>query len=213
MTLVLVGRAMQLQVFGRAVLARARGEVDASRSSMVETTRGRILDRKGRPVAVDKPCIDACVDYRAIVTPPDEKWVDDVARRRLLQPRWATSTARRRRAEARSMLEAEVERVKLDIQQMWAAPGATVSGKTLEEIEDVRRPDHAQGRRCAAATSGTSVTCRPSAGTRPSSRSPSPWYQRWLIDDERRAGARRVRRRGGRADGRARDPAHDHRPR
>src|SRR5687768_16089792 len=135
MTLVLVGRAMQLQVFGRAYWRERAGEV-MRRSSMVETTRGRILDRQGRPVAVDKPCIDACVDYRAIVTPPDEKWVKSVARRRLLnQAKGAYRAAPA--AQKRQMIEAEAERVKLDLQKMWQHL-ATVSGKTAEEIEDVR---------------------------------------------------------------------------
>src|SRR5688500_3673010 len=178
MTLVLVGRAMQLQVFGREYWRERAGEV-MRRSSMVETTRGRILDRQGRPVAVDKPCIDACVDYRAIVTPPDEKWVTNVARRRLLNQRggeYRAAPAARRR----ELLETEVERVKHDLQQMWQHL-ANVSGKTIDEIEDVRgqitrkvqmRRRYVWYHRFLQAERGHAE-----------SRDPSPWYQRWLIDE------------------------------
>src|ERR1700760_2124995 len=53
------------------------------RPHLVDTTRGRILDRMDRPLAIDQPCIDAAVDYRVIESPPDEKWVEAEAGRRL----------------------------------------------------------------------------------------------------------------------------------
>jgi len=43
-------------------------------NTTVEPPRGRILDIRGRELAVDKACIDACVDYGAIVAEPDDKW-------------------------------------------------------------------------------------------------------------------------------------------
>ena len=59
-------RALQLQVVGKTDWAE-RAAKTSERPTLMETTRGRILDYKGREVAVDVPCIDLCVDYRAIV--------------------------------------------------------------------------------------------------------------------------------------------------
>jgi len=45
------------------------------------TVRGRILDVKGRELAIDQPCIDASVDYRAIsLQGPDPEWLRELAR-------------------------------------------------------------------------------------------------------------------------------------
>src|SRR5689334_12455105 len=54
------------------------------RWQLVETTRGSLLDHHGRPIAMDQPCIDACVDYRVIGDEPDPKWLEERARQRLL---------------------------------------------------------------------------------------------------------------------------------
>src|SRR5881628_3118368 len=72
-------RALQLQVFERGQWAERAARVFASAApQLLETTRGRILDFKGREVALDNPCVDLCVDYRAIVAPgPLEKVTGD----------------------------------------------------------------------------------------------------------------------------------------
>ena len=58
------------------------------RPHLVESPRGNILDRSGNhKLAVDEPCIDACVDYRAVQDPPDEDWVKARALERL-HGRW-----------------------------------------------------------------------------------------------------------------------------
>src|SRR5688572_24513563 len=176
-TLVLVGRAMQLQVFGRAYWRERAGEV-MRRSQMVETIRGRILDHKGRPVAVDKACVDACVDYRAIPWTPDEAWVKAVARRRVLDRRrdeWRAADAGARK----DLLEREGERVRADVRRMWQHL-AEVSGKPTEEIDRIRmailhkvqmRRRYVWWQRYQQAARGHEQ------------REPSTWYKRWLIDE------------------------------
>ena len=62
--LLLIGRAAQVQIAGRAHWKHEAAEA-MKLSHLIETTRGNVTDRKGRLLAVDKPCIDACLDYRA----------------------------------------------------------------------------------------------------------------------------------------------------
>ncbi len=177
MTLLLAVRAMQLQVFGRAEWRERAAEV-LKRSLMIETTRGRILDHQGRAIAVDKPCIDACVDFRAIPPIPNEAWVRDVARKRLL----SSPTGEYRRADAggkRQMLAVEIQRVKLDIKLMWQHL-ADLSGKMPEEIDAIRQgiTRKVQMRRRYVWFQRYEQARRGHEG-----RDPSPWYRRWLTDD------------------------------
>ena len=69
------------------------------RKSFVEPPRGNILDVRGRELAVDVPCIDVCVDYRAIQDPPDEDWVKGRALERLKGP-WGEGYGKASRAAA-----------------------------------------------------------------------------------------------------------------
>lgn len=61
----------------RAASARAEAEAKLLRATPVSTTRGRILDRKGRVLAQDRPSFDVAVDYRAI----SGAWAASEARR------------------------------------------------------------------------------------------------------------------------------------
>src|ERR1700676_966289 len=78
----LLFRAAQLQMFQREYW---RKEASAAVRKVVylETDRGRIVDRKDHELAVDRPCVDACVDFRAILYPADEKWMRSIASERL----------------------------------------------------------------------------------------------------------------------------------
>lgn len=102
----------------------------------LQTTRGRILDCKGRVIAEDAPCSDVCVAYPAILgqfdSKYDQKWLHDQAAARL----------RRRLGEdvslSRAQIHAETEKVKTDIAAMWAVL-ARAGGKSPEEIEQTRQ--------------------------------------------------------------------------
>src|SRR5688500_9247374 len=133
---VLVLRAMQLQVLGRDHWRNQAVEA-GKRRELIETTRGTILDRTGRVIAIDEPCIDACVDYRALIDPPDPAWVAEKAGERLLRTigNEYKLASRERRKQLR---EPEIERVKQDIHDMWAAL-ARESGRGLIEIEETRQ--------------------------------------------------------------------------
>src|SRR3982750_22742 len=82
MTAVLVLRAAHVQVIQKEEWQAKAIEL-AKRSKQIATIRGSITDYKDREIAIDRPCIDVCVDFRALNNPPDEKWVKDVALDRL----------------------------------------------------------------------------------------------------------------------------------
>src|SRR5688500_2965904 len=135
-TAALLVRAAQGQAGERAHW-RQRAAEAMKRSRLVETVRGSILDYRGRQVAVDRPCVDACVDYRALVTPPDEGWVREKAIQRLrlrMGDTYVSATPKQKR-ELRAK---EVEAVKADIESMWGR-FAELSGKSRDEIEDIRQ--------------------------------------------------------------------------
>lgn len=179
LVLLIAGRLMQVQVFGREHYQKEARKA-LTRSRPIETTRGPILDVRGRVLAEDRACIDAAVDYRAVTRDLDQKlvndWVSDLALERLRNRpdgsyRAASSEARK------AMRAAEEERVREAIAAMWPRL-AELSGKSVEEIENVRSEiDHKVKigkrrllyRRYEAAVNESS------------SRPAPPWYQRWLI--------------------------------
>src|SRR5918999_435193 len=81
-TVVLTLRAGQVQVVQAEKWQKAAAET-MKRSQLVDTTRGAILDVKGRVLARDEACVNACVDYRAIVEPPNDGWLSEKAAERL----------------------------------------------------------------------------------------------------------------------------------
>src|SRR4051794_37471389 len=81
-TVVLVVRAAQLQVVQRDDWVSKAVAINTN-SHTTETWRGRILDYRGTPIAVDRPCVDACVNFRALQRPADPRWVQSVAVERL----------------------------------------------------------------------------------------------------------------------------------
>src|SRR4051794_31878493 len=98
-------RALQLQVIGGTDWAQAAAKTN-QRPTLLETTRGRILDYKGREVAIDVPCIDLCVDYRAIVPQAEKNWLQLLAAKRL-QARMG-ETYPRARAARLELIEKEL---------------------------------------------------------------------------------------------------------
>src|SRR5439155_21343854 len=77
---VMFARAVQLQVAQKGDWDKKAVDF-GRRFDAVETSRGRILDRTGRVLASDAPCIDVAVDYRAISL--DADWVKRQAQLRL----------------------------------------------------------------------------------------------------------------------------------
>ena len=132
---VLLGRAVQLQVVDQAEWTDQAATL-SQRRLPTETTRGRILDVKGHPIAVDEPCIDAWVEYGAIAE--DEDWVKDTALRRLAttQP----GVYRKASAENRKViLAAACEKVLEDLDRMWV----TLAQETGQEVENLENARHA----------------------------------------------------------------------
>lgn len=117
-SLALIGRLFAVQVFGHAYWSnQALGQL--TRPMITETTRGRILDRHGIVLALDTACTDACVDYRAIIKPPDPKWVREIAAARLIT-RLGTEYTHSKGEKRKALLAEESAHVCSDIDQMWA---------------------------------------------------------------------------------------------
>src|SRR5688572_22217151 len=83
----------------------------------VETVRGRLLDVRGTPLAEDAPCIDASVDYRAVVRPADPKWLRDTAAERLRRrdPEFGAMS----RSAREPLVAAEAEKVQAEVDRTW----------------------------------------------------------------------------------------------
>ena len=130
---VLLLRAGQLQVIS-AGYWQERASDALKREQLLETTRGSIVDFQGRVLAQDEPGTLAAVDFRAIER--QTKWMETKALNRLL----ARAAADYRKADTdgrKAMVAAEVERLHGDLDRMWRTL-AEVSGKSLEEIEQVQ---------------------------------------------------------------------------
>jgi len=112
LTGVLLARAAHLQVLNGAEWAD-RAEKAMLRPQWVETVRGRLLDLKGRPVAEDVASTDTMVDYRAVLRPPDPKWVANKAVERL-RLRMGDGYRKASLSDRRSLRDDEVQFVLAD---------------------------------------------------------------------------------------------------
>src|SRR4051794_6729757 len=173
-TSVLLLRAVQLQVFARSHWQAEAAEF-AKRPQLVETTRGRILDCKGKEIAIDEPCMDACVDYRAVRLDP--KWLEDLAIRRIKRDR-ADDYRRADELRRKSMVEREIEAIKGLIDEMWQVL-AREGNRTPEQIEEVRR---AIQQRVAMRARLVQYLKFKAAAEDHAEHGPSPWYRKWLIE-------------------------------
>jgi penicillin-binding protein 2 len=137
-TIALICRAVQIQVVERADWQKRAADF-LRRPELIETTRGSILDRNGKVLAVDAPCIDACVDYRALTDEPDQVWVTlrakDNLRAHLGDDDYAKAVKSERWPE---ILAEEVAAVNDQISKMWGEI-ASVCNKKPEEIEAARQ--------------------------------------------------------------------------
>ncbi|WP_428937049.1 peptidoglycan D,D-transpeptidase FtsI family protein [Fontivita pretiosa] len=181
LTLVLLARAVQVQVLERDHWREQAVRV-MTRPELIETTRGRLLDRKGRVIAEDVACIDACVDFRAIPRHPDPEWVNRLAAQRLAE-RLGGSLRQLDRQARQQMLADECSRVLTDIRIMWETL-AQLGGMSAEQMFEIRQ---SIVRRVEMRRRYVWYYRYRSALRELEKRQPSPWYQRWLIDDTQEA--------------------------
>lgn len=135
-TIALAVRSAQVQVVERAKWEEAAAHT-MRRSQLLSTTRGRIVDVRGRELAADTACTDACVDYRAITTAPDETWVRERALERV-KAQMGAAYAEQSRSQRRQLLDAESQSVKEDLQVMWSEL-ARAGGMTPQQMNDLRQ--------------------------------------------------------------------------
>src|SRR5207237_4201601 len=135
-TMTLVLRAAKLQVLEHDAWVEHAAKL-TTRSEHLEPQRGTIRDYRGVVLAMDETCVDACVDYRALVPDSDKRWIADVARARLtdrLGALYTDATLDRRRV----LLAKEVEQVRADLRDLVPRL-ARVCGRKEQELEDVRQ--------------------------------------------------------------------------
>lgn len=129
MTLLILARAAHLQLITGAYW-QSKASEDRTVPVLLQTTRGKIVDFNGKVLATNQPCIDAAVDYRAIVRDP--KWMQTIAIQRI-GPAYRRTPSKQRP----EVLKAELVRVEADLDAMWKEL-ADVSGKTTDEIEEIK---------------------------------------------------------------------------
>ena len=173
-------RAAQIQWWQHDQWA-AQANRGAVRDELVETSRGRILDVKGRELAIDAPCMDAVIDYRIITLPPDEKWIKDYARVRMRR-RLGDTLNQVPAPQRPALLQQQIQQIRADIEQMWQVLGdEQLTGTTHVQIEDRRNQiiQRVQMRR-------RSVWYQHYLKAEKKSRKKDDlaWWQRWIADDK-----------------------------
>jgi len=131
----LFARSMHLQVVQRGRWTKLAADAMVM-PRLLETTRGKIVDRKNRTLAQDDGCIDACIDYRVLKQEPDEEWLRKFAIRRL-QDREPDAYKAAKGADREAMRKKEIEVVKEQIKRMWGDLART-TGKSEDEINRIR---------------------------------------------------------------------------
>lgn len=178
MTIVIALKAAHIQVIEHDHWS-ARAEDLRTRTIYVETTRGRILDRNGEELAVDMPCTDVAVDYRAITPEPDPRWVRSKAYARLRARDDWDAYLKADRATRRQLLDAEIEAVKADIEAMWDIL-AELSGESREQIDETR---NAIVQRVEMRKRYIWYKSYERAVKKHEEAPPPPIWQRWLLGD------------------------------
>jgi len=134
----LMTRAAQIQVFQRVRWAREAADLQTLHR-MTETTRGRILDARGRELAVDQPCIDACVDFAAITEDWEQykDWLRDHAIASCVR-RYGDAYSKATPLARQQMVAQESPRIQTQVHNLWAVLAA-VSGRTLDDMDSTRQ--------------------------------------------------------------------------
>ncbi len=177
--LVLFARAVQVQVLQKEHWEKEVRERHVAEGQL-QTSRGRILDVKGREMAINAACIDAVVDYRVVIRPADEKWIRGYARARLARTLGSTFTDAL--LEQRKVLLAEqIVQVRADIEQMWHDLGnPQITGATPEQVEERRQQTV---RKVQMLRRYRWYSDYVAAGKEQEKEVPA-WWHRWLIDDQ-----------------------------
>lgn len=103
------------------------------RHTPIETSRGTIEDRLGRPLAIDEPAYDLAIDYRAMNL--DDVWLTRLAKSRLIKQGYTTVAQRRPYlADAKRQIAEQVERIPDLIAQKCGIPREQI----LERYQSVR---------------------------------------------------------------------------
>ncbi|HEX4125046.1 MAG TPA: penicillin-binding transpeptidase domain-containing protein [Tepidisphaeraceae bacterium] len=138
MVVLLGARAAEIQIGQQAHWQQeARDSMQSFR--LIDAARGTIYDCKGRVLAIDQPCTDACVDYRAIEDPPDQAWVAEQGRSRAASEAGGPDAFKNLPAVQKKQLVAEsTAAVRSDIKNMWATL-AKRGRHTPEQMDDLRQ--------------------------------------------------------------------------
>lgn len=182
-TVTLVMRAAQVQVLQHKEWEQ-RAADSMTRSDQVETTRGVIRDCKGVAIAMDEPCVDACLDYRVLSPTPDKAWVTEVARGRL-RDRLGSAYTDAPLDQRKVMVAKEVEQVRDDIRQLMPRL-ARISGRGERELEDVRLAiveKVKMRRRFLWYRNYTRALTKHEDGLKEAQTQPSSGWQKWLLED------------------------------
>jgi penicillin-binding protein 2 len=138
MVVLLGARAAQLQISQQADW-EAKGRDLTESHHFIDASRGGIYDHAGKLLAVDQPCTDACVDYRVIEDPPDDKWVEEQAKTRATtEAGGAEAYKALPSAQKKQLLADSAAGIKSDIATMWTTL-AQLGGMTPAEMYDIRQ--------------------------------------------------------------------------
>ena len=140
---VLLARVARLTLIdGGDLLKQAERRLVSSR--WIETTRGRILDRAGRVLAMDRPAFDVAVDYQVITG----QWaVKQAARkaRRLRADDWPQLSPDQRDV----LIDAELPAYEAQLEELWQT-FAQIAGISRTEVERRKNAIIAHVQRMAA---------------------------------------------------------------
>ncbi|MGA2231236.1 MAG: penicillin-binding transpeptidase domain-containing protein [Tepidisphaeraceae bacterium] len=174
----LMARAAQIQLFEKNRWAAEASKL-TTRRTLLETTRGRIVDIHGVVLAEDEACMDAAVDYPAITEDWDQykDWLHTHAiasATRRLGPTFTKSTGSVRSG----LVEAETIIVRNQVEAMWYRL-ASVSGKTPDEIDAIRQDveRRVELRRQYVQWQNYQKALEKQKGSAATTR---PWYERFL---------------------------------
>lgn len=170
--LILAARAAQVQV-AQGDEWRDRSDRAAERVAYLSPRRGDIVDCRGVVLATDVPAFEACVNYRAVPTEPDAKWLDAEATRRAKKlPAWKGGD----KAARAALTKQESAGVLRDLDAMWALL-ARLSNQDRAQIDAIRD----EVRRDVEGKHDAYWQARYRKATDEFAKAPpSPWYERWI---------------------------------
>ncbi len=185
----LLARAVELQVFEHdywSKLAAKQMEV----TKWVETSRGTIYDARGNVLARDEPCVDACIDYRAIVlqAPPEpnkpftdpnvDAWASVIITRRvkdhIAEQHLSVSSEQRKQ-----MYQDEKQHLIQQVDQMWTKL-ADLSGQSRKQIDELRQSiqKRVEMRKRIVAYQKYQKALQEAAP-----KENPPWYRKWIMGE------------------------------